>query len=165
MSLEPYQRQRIEAFLNPEAHSQGAGFQSIQAKIAVGSGGLVGKGLFKGTQKALGLVPEQHTDFVFSVVGEELGFVGSLAVLAVLAYVILRLFGMARMARDPFTTYLCFGFASMILVQTLINVGMNLGMIPVTGLTLPFLSYGGSSTLVLLATTGVVMAGYASRKG
>jgi rod shape determining protein RodA len=165
MSLEPYQRERIEAFLNPEAHSQGAGFQSIQAKIAVGSGGLVGKGLFKGTQKALGLVPEQHTDFVFSVIGEELGFVGSLAVLAILAYVITRLFGMARLARDPFTTYVCFGFASMILVQAVVNVGMNVGMIPVTGITLPFLSYGGSSTLVLLATTGVVLAGYASRKG
>jgi rod shape determining protein RodA len=165
MSLEPYQRQRIEAFLNPEAHSQGAGFQSIQAKIAVGSGGLLGKGLFHGTQKALGLVPEQHTDFVFSVVGEELGFIVCLVALLVMMFVVLKFFDVARMARDRFTTYVCFGFAGMILIQTLINVGMNLGMIPVTGLTLPFLSYGGSSIIVLLATMGIILSAYASRKG
>jgi rod shape determining protein RodA len=165
MSLEPYQRQRIEAFLNPEAYQHSAGFQTIQAKIAVGSGGVLGKGLFQGTQKALGLVPEQHTDFIFSVFGEEMGFVFSLAVLCLLAYVILRIYDTARAARDRFTSYVCFGFASMILTQTLINVGMNLGMIPVAGLTLPFLSYGGSSMMVLLATLGLVHSAYAARKG
>jgi len=165
MSLEPYQRQRIQAFLDPEAYRHGAGFQTIQAKIAVGSGGIIGKGLFRGTQKALGLVPEQHTDFVFSVIGEEMGFLPCLAVLALLAYVILKLFDIARTARDRFTSYLCFGFASMILAQTLINVGMNLGMIPVTGLTLPFLSYGGSSIIMVLATMGAVLSAYAARKG
>jgi rod shape determining protein RodA len=165
MGLEPYQRERVEAFLNPEAFSHGAGFQTIQAKIAVGSGGLLGKGLFKGTQKALGLVPEQHTDFIFSVIGEELGFVASVAVLALLAYVILKLFDVARQGRDKFTTYVCFGFASMVLVQTMVNVGMNLGMMPVTGITLPFLSYGGSSVIMLLAAMGIVLSAYSARKG
>jgi rod shape determining protein RodA len=165
MGLEPYQRQRVQAFLDPDAYRHGAGFQTIQAKIAVGSGGLVGKGLFKGTQKALGLVPEQHTDFIFSVLAEELGFIACAVVLVLLMYVILRLFAVARMARDRFTTYVCFGFASLVLLQALINVGMNLGMIPVTGLTLPFLSYGGSSIIVLLATMGVVLSVYAGRRG
>lgn len=164
-SLEPYQRQRIQAFLDPEAYRHGAGFQTIQAKIAVGSGGIIGKGPFHGTQKALGLVPEQHTDFVFSVIGEEMGFIACLAVLALLAYVVLKLFDIAGTARDRFASYLCFGFASMVLAQILINVGMNLGMIPVTGLTLPFLSYGGSSIIMTLATMGAVLSAYAARRG
>ena len=165
MGLEPYQRERIQAFLNPEAYSHGAGFQTIQAKIAVGSGGLIGKGLLQGTQKALGLVPEQHTDFIFSVIGEEMGFLASAAVLAVLAYVILKLFDVAKQARDRFTTYICFGFASMVLIQTVVNVGMNLGMTPVTGLTLPFLSYGGSSVIMLLGSMGIILSAYSTRKG
>jgi rod shape determining protein RodA len=165
MALEPYQRQRIEAFLNPDAYQHGAGFQTIQSQIAVGSGGIIGKGLFKGTQKALGLVPEQHTDFVFSVLGEELGLVGCLIVLGLLMYVIMKSFETAKTARDRFTTYFCFGVASLILIQTLINVGMNLGMLPVTGLTLPFVSYGGSSIIVLLGSMGVVLSAYAARKG
>lgn len=165
MGLQPYQRERIQAFLDPEAFSRGAGFQTIQAKIAVGSGGVVGKGLFNGTQKALGLVPEQHTDFIFSVIGEEMGFLLSIAVLALLLYVILKLFDVARQARDRFTTYICFGFASMILAQTVVNVGMNLGMTPVTGLTLPFISYGGSSVIMLLGTMGIALSAYSSRKG
>lgn len=165
MGLEPYQRQRIEAFLDPEAYRHGAGFQAIQSKIAIGSGGLVGKGLFKGTQKALGLVPEQHTDFVFSVIGEELGLVACLVVLSLLLYVILKFFDVAKMARDRFTTYVICGFASLVLMQAVVNIGMNLGMIPVTGLTLPFLSYGGSSIIVLLAGMGIVFSAYGARKG
>ncbi|HVP58846.1 MAG TPA: rod shape-determining protein RodA [bacterium] len=165
MGLEPYQRQRIEAFLDPEAYRHGAGFQAIQSKIAIGSGGLIGKGLFKGTQKALGLVPEQHTDFVFSVIGEELGLITCLAVLGLLLYVILKFFDVAKTARDRFTTYVVSGFASLVLVQAIVNIGMNLGMIPVTGLTLPFLSYGGSSIIVLLSGVGIVFSAYGARKG
>jgi rod shape determining protein RodA len=165
MSLEPYQRQRIEAFLDPEAYRHGAGFQAIQSKIAIGSGGLVGKGLFKGTQKALGLVPEQHTDFIFSVVGEELGLVACVAVMGLLLYVILRFLEVAKTSRDRFTTYVVSGFASLVLMQAVVNIGMNLGMIPVTGLTLPFVSYGGSSIIVLLAGMGIVFSAYGARKG
>jgi rod shape determining protein RodA len=163
--LAPYQRDRVMAFLHPQDYKHGAGFQIIQSKIAIGSGGFLGKGVFKGTQKALGLVPAQHTDFVFSVVGEELGFAGCLATLLLLLFVVIRFLSLAGGARNRFSVYLCFGFASLVVIQTFINVGMTLGLTPVTGLPLPFLSYGGSQAIVLWGMTGVVLAAHASRKG
>jgi rod shape determining protein RodA len=162
--LAPYQRDRVMAFLHPESYRHGAGFQIIQSKIAIGSGGFAGKGFLEGTQKALGLVAAQHTDFVFSVVGEELGFLGSLVVLLLLLFVVWRVLRLAGGARNRFSVYLCFGFASLVVVQTFINIGMTLGLTPVTGLPLPFISYGGSQTIVFWAVAGAVLAAHASRK-
>jgi rod shape determining protein RodA len=163
--LAPYQQDRVMAFLHPEKYRHGAGFQIIQSKIAIGSGGFFGKGLFGGTQKALGLVPEQHTDFVFSVVGEELGFIGTMVVLLLLLFIVSRLLRLAGGATNRFSAYFCFGFASLIVIQTFINVGMTLGLTPVTGLPLPFVSYGGSQAIVFWGMTGVALAAHASRKG
>jgi rod shape determining protein RodA len=163
--LAPYQRDRIMAFIHPESYRHGAGFQIIQSKIAIGSGGFAGKGFLGGTQKALGLVPAQHTDFIFSLVGEELGFLGSLLVLLLLFFVVSRILALAGGANNRFSIYLCFGFASLIVIQTFINVGMTLGLTPVTGLPLPFVSYGGSQTIIFWAMTGAALATRVSSKG
>ena len=162
--LASYQRERVMAFIHPESYKYGAGFQIIQSKIAIGSGGFDGKGFLGGTQKALGLVPAQHTDFVFSVVGEEFGFLGSLVVLLLMFLVVSRVLRLAGGARNRFSVYLCFGFASLIVIQTFVNIGMTLGLTPVTGLPLPFVSYGGSQTIVFWAMTGAVLAAHAFRK-
>jgi rod shape determining protein RodA len=164
-SLAPYQRDRVMAFLSPEDYRHGAGFQIIQSKIAIGSGGFAGKGLFHGTQKALGLVPAQHTDFVFSVIGEELGFLGSMVVLLLLLFVVSRFLRLAGDATNRFGIYFCFGLASLMALQVFINVGMTLGLTPVTGLPLPFVSYGGSQAVVFWGMTGAALAAHASRKG
>jgi rod shape determining protein RodA len=164
-SMAPYQRDRVMAFLHPEDYRHGAGFQIIQSKIAIGSGGFTGKGLLGGTQKALGLVPEQHTDFVFSVIGEELGFLGSILVLLLLFFVVWRLLRLAGEATNRFSVYLCFGLASLLVLQVFINVGMTLGLTPVTGLPLPFLSYGGSQAVVFWGMIGAALAAHASAKG
>jgi rod shape determining protein RodA len=163
-SLAPYQRERVLAFLHPDSYRHGAGFQIIQSQIAIGSGGFIGKGVFKGTQKALGLVPAQHTDFIFSLLGEEMGFLGCMGVLLLLGYVISRVFGVARAVKSRFSMYFCFGFGSLILVQVFVNIGMTLGLTPVTGLPLPFLSYGGSQTIIFWGTMGAVLAAHASRR-
>jgi rod shape determining protein RodA len=162
--LAPYQRDRVLAFLNPQSYRHGAGFQIIQSQIAIGSGGFSGKGPLMGTQKALGLVPEQHTDFIFSLVGEELGFIGCLAILLLLLYAVLKIVGIAGRVRNAFSMYFCLGFASLVLVQVFISIGMTLGLTPVTGLPLPFVSYGGSQTLVFWGSTGLVFAAYAARR-
>jgi rod shape determining protein RodA len=164
-SLAPYQRDRVLAFLHPEDYRHGAGFQIIQSKIAIGSGGFIGKGFLGGTQKALGLVPEQHTDFLFSVIGEEWGFLGSLLVLLLLFFVVWRLFRLAGEATNRFSVYFCFGLASLLLLQVSINIGMTLGLMPVTGLPLPFLSYGGSQAVVFWGMIGAALAAHASAKG
>jgi len=163
-SLAPYQQGRVLAFLNPDNYRFGAGFQIIQSKIAIGSGGFAGKGLFQGTQKALGLVPAQHTDFIFSLVGEELGFLGGAGVLLLLLFVVYRIYRIAGTVRSRFAMYFCFGFASLILIQTFINVGMTLGITPVTGLPLPFVSYGGSQMMVFWGGMGIVLGSSVSRK-
>jgi rod shape determining protein RodA len=163
-SLAPYQQDRVLAFLNPEDYRYGAGFQIIQSQIAIGSGGFLGKGVFQGTQKALGLVPAQHTDFVFSLIGEELGFRGCSVVLLLLLFVVLRIFGIAGRLKSRFAMYFCFGFASLILIQSFINIGMSVGMTPVTGLPLPFVSYGGSQMIVLWGSMGIIFGSFASRR-
>jgi rod shape determining protein RodA len=163
-TLAPYQQDRVLAFLHPDSYRHGAGFQLIQSQIAIGSGGLTGKGLFRGTQKALGLVPAQHTDFIFSLVGEELGFVGGLAVLLLLLFVVLRVLKVAGTVKNRFASLFCFGFAGLVLMQISINIGMNLGMTPVTGLPLPFISYGGSQIMVFWGAIGIVISAYASRR-
>jgi rod shape determining protein RodA len=163
-SLAPYQQDRVLAFLKPENYRHGAGFQIIQSQIAIGSGGFFGKGLFQGTQKALGLVPAQHTDFIFSLIGEEFGFLGSLVALSLILFVVRRILLIGGKAGTRFSGYFCFGFASLILIQTFISVGMTLGITPVTGLPLPFISYGGSQMIVFWGGVGLVLGSYSSRR-
>jgi rod shape determining protein RodA len=164
MGLEPYQRQRVEALFRQEELRHGAAFHAIQSRIAIGSGRVVGKGVFGGTQKALGLVPAQHTDFIFSVIGEETGFIGSISILILLLYISVKVFGVAGTVRNRFFYYVCFGVGSLVLIQIFINVGMNLGITPVTGLPLPFISYGGSSTVVMWSCVGLVLSAYGARR-
>lgn len=162
--LAPYQRDRVLAFLNPQSYRHGAGFQIIQSQIAIGSGGISGKGPLMGTQKALGLVPEQHTDFIFSLIAEELGFIGGIVILLLLLYAVMRILSIAAKVRNAFSMYFCLGFASLILIQVFINIGMTLGLTPVTGLPLPFVSYGGSQMLVFWGAAGLVFAAHAARR-
>lgn len=162
--LKPYQRDRLVSFLNPEADPKGSGYQVIQSKVAIGSGGLWGKGLGKGSQTHLKFLPEQHTDFVFSVVGEELGLAGASAVLLLLFLVIYRGFREALQARGRYGMLVCTGLTSMIAVHTFINVGMAIGLMPVTGLPLPFLSYGGSFLWTAMIAVGLILGIQLHRK-
>lgn len=154
-NMEPYQQERIINFINPEA-DPGAQYNIVQARIAIGSGGLLGKGYAQGTQTQLRFLRVRHTDFIFSVIAEELGFVGAMAALIMIGIVLWRVLRAARLARDPFGSLLCYGVATVIFFQTFVSVGMNLNMLPVTGLTLPFISSGGSSLLTLLFGIGLV---------
>jgi rod shape determining protein RodA len=155
--LEPYQQQRIIAFLDPARFSSGAGYQIIQSKVAIGSGGLTGVGFLEGTQKGLAFLPARHTDFIFGVVGEEFGFVGTLTVLALFTLLIVRGLRIAASARDPFAGLTVVGILSMLAFQVFVNIGVTLGLVPVTGLPLPIFSYGGTSLLSTLAGLGIVL--------
>lgn len=146
-SLEAYQRNRFLVFLDPYVDPRGAGYQHIQSRIAIGSGGLVGKGFTQGSQKRLAFLPEQHTDFIFAVVGEELGFLGAGALVLVYGLVLWRLARLAERAPDPFAGIVVFGIFGAWLTHILVNIGMNVGVMPITGIPLPFLSYGGSFLL------------------
>jgi len=143
--LQPYQKQRITTFLDPGADAYGAGYQIIQSKIAIGSGQVFGKGYLHGTQKGLAFLPEQHTDFIYSVVGEETGFVGAAVVASLYLLLILRGIRVAHHARNRFGGLLAIGMTSIFLYHVLVNIWMTVGLAPVTGLPLPLLSYGGSS--------------------
>ena len=145
--LQPYQKQRVITFLDPAADPQGSGYQLLQSQIAIGSGGLFGKGLTNGTQSGLDFLPVQTTDFVFALVGEELGFVGALLVFLLFAALTWRILVTGWRSRDPFGLLFSSGIASMLLFQLTVNVGMVIGIMPITGIPLPFLSYGGSSML------------------
>ena len=158
--LKTYQKNRIRTFVNPSADPQGAGYNVNQAKIAVGSGGLWGQGLGKGSQSQLNFLPVAHTDFIFAGTAEATGFAGSLFLIVLLGYLIIRIFIIARLAKDNFGMYLAIGIGTIFLFQTLINIGMNLGIMPVTGIPLPFVSYGGSSTLTNLAAIGILQSIY-----
>lgn len=156
--IKDYQRTRIATFIHPEADPSGAGYNILQATIAVGSGGLFGKGLGFGSQSQLNFLPVSHTDFIFASLSESWGFVGSFITLLIYTVLLFRVIGAARIAKDDFSLLLCSGVALFIFVQVLINVGMNLRLAPVTGLTLPLISYGGSSVLVTLAALGMVQS-------
>jgi rod shape determining protein RodA len=143
-SLAPYQQNRILVFMNPNLDPLGAGYQVIQSQVAIGAGGLTGQGFLGGSQKRFGFLPERHTDLIFSVVGEELGFLGSMAVLLAFLAVLWRLVRIAERSSDPFAGTIAFGVFSVWAMHLLVNVGMTTGVMPVTGLPLPFLSYGGS---------------------
>jgi rod shape determining protein RodA len=154
--LSDYQRDRLTAFANPQADPQGIGYQTRQVRIAIGSGGWTGHGLFEGPQTQGGFIPYQQTDFVFSVAGEELGFLGAAGLLLLLGFVILRAVVVAARAQDAFGRLVAVGVAVWFLFQVFENVGMNLGLMPVTGLPLPFLSYGGSSMFACWLAVGLV---------
>src|SRR5665647_3275590 len=154
--LSPYQRDRLVAFANPSADPQGIGYQTRQVRIAIGSGGWQGQGLFQGRQTQGGFIPFQQTDFVFSVAGEELGFLGSAGLLLVLGFLVVRTLMIAARARDSFGRLVAIGVACWFTFQVFENVGMNLGIMPVTGLPLPFVSYGGSSMFAGWLALGLV---------
>jgi rod shape determining protein RodA len=155
-AIEDFQRERLTAFLDPQSVSADVRYNLDQSLIAVGSGGLLGKGYLQGLQTNLDYVPEQHTDFIFTVAGEEFGFVGALAVLALYALLLWRSIRIAWLAKDPFGTYVAAGIASMFAIQMFVNVGMVIGIMPITGIPLPFLSYGGTSILVSFAAIGML---------
>ncbi|HEY7719984.1 MAG TPA: rod shape-determining protein RodA [Pedococcus sp.] len=154
--LSDYQRDRLVAFANPQADPQGIGYQTRQVRIAIGSGGWQGQGLFEGRQTQDGFIPYQQTDFVFSVAGEELGFLGAAGVLLLLGFLIVRTVVVAARARDAFGRLMALGVAVWFTFQVFENVGMNLGLMPVTGLPLPFVSYGGSSMFACWLAIGLV---------
>jgi rod shape determining protein RodA len=154
--LQPYQKARITLFLNPEQDPLGGAFQLIQSQIAIGSGQVWGKGLLQGTQTQLNFIPEQHTDFIFSAIGEEFGFVGCAIILFAFWLVCWRLVVIAKSARDNFGSLLAIGFLGMIIFQTIINISMTIGLAPITGIPLPWLSYGGSSLLTSFVAIGLV---------
>ena len=155
--LRPYQQQRILTFINPEQDPKGAGYQIIQSQVAIGSGGVWGKGYMEGTQTHLRFLPAQHTDFIFSVIGEEFGFVGITIILLIFLILILRFIAIAAAIRESFEGMTMIGIATIILFHVLVNIGMTIGMAPVTGLPLPFLSYGGSSLMANLIMIGVAL--------
>ena len=163
--LKDYQRERMFVFINPQDDPLGAGYNIIQSMIAIGSGGITGKGYMQGTQTQLSFIPEHHTDFIFSVVGEEWGFLGCAVILILYYFMIQKSFEIARKARDREGSLLALGIASMFAVQIVINVGMTVGLLPVTGLTLPFISYGGSSLVFSYTAIGMLLnISYANRR-
>ncbi|NYG05844.1 rod shape determining protein RodA [Phycicoccus badiiscoriae] len=163
--LSAYQRDRLTAFANPQADPQGIGYQTRQVRIAIGSGGWQGQGLFEGRQTQGGFIPYQQTDFVFSVAGEELGFLGAAGLLVLLGFVVLRAVLVAARAQDAFGRLMASGVAVWFLFQVFENVGMNLGITPVTGLPLPFLSYGGSSMFACWLAVGLVNNAHVAAAG
>ena len=161
--LKGYQRNRFVSWIAPQSDVQGASYNVIQSQIALGSGGMWGKGLFSGTQSQLGFLPERHTDFVFANVGEEMGFWGTSLILGLYMILLWRIVAAARLARDRYGYLVCAGLASTIAFQLVLNVGMCVGLMPVAGVPLPLVSYGGSSLLVTLWTLGIVANIYARR--
>jgi rod shape determining protein RodA len=155
--LKEYQKQRIYSFINPQLDPKGVGYQSIQSRIAVGSGGLLGRGYNQGSQSQLGYLPERHTDFIFSVLAEEFGFLGVLSVLLLYFVILWRSFEIGRLARDRPGAYVAAGISTIIAFQVVYNVGMAAGLVPVKGLPLPFMSYGGSSTLFAFVGIGLIL--------
>jgi rod shape determining protein RodA len=155
--VKDYQVARLTSFLDPADDPGRTGYNRTQAEIAIGSGGLTGVGYLHGTQTNLDFVPEQHTDFIFTVVGEEFGFVGALTLLLLFGILLWRAFRIALLSKDPFGTYVAAGIASMFAIQIFVNIGMTVGIMPITGIPLPFVSYGGSSLLTNAIATGLLL--------
>ena len=156
--LKPYQKLRVLTFLDPDRDPLGAGYQIIQSKIAVGSGGLFGKGFLKGTQSYLEFLPEKHTDFIFTLFSEEFGFLGSIFLLLLYAVIIYRIIRIGSVSRSYFAKLFCYSFGTSIFVYIVINMSMVLGMLPIVGSPLPIMSYGGSSMLATMIGLGIVMS-------
>jgi rod shape determining protein RodA len=158
-NLQDYQKGRITAFINPEDADEIDVFNVDQAEISIGSGGIWGKGYGQGSQSQLGFLRIQHTDFIFSVIVEEMGLVfGALIVLSIMAFILMRILRVASITPDPAGKYMCTGIAAVLFFQTTVSVGMNVRILPVTGLTLPFVSYGGSSLITLFISIGIVQS-------
>ena len=156
--LKPYQKSRILTFFNPERDPLGAGYQIIQSKIAIGSGGLLGKGFLQGTQSYLEFLPEKHTDFIFTLFSEEFGFVGSMVLILLYALLIYRIIRIGFSSRSFFAKLYCFGFASALFLYIFVNIAMVLGLLPIVGAPLPIMSYGGSSMLSIMLGLSIVMS-------
>jgi rod shape determining protein RodA len=157
-SLEPYQQARLLVFLDPGLDPRGAGWHVTQSRVAIGSGGLLGKGFLMGTQKRLAFLPEQHTDFIFSVIGEEFGFIGTALVLLLFSLVLWRLLRISERVPDPFAGIVAFGIFGAWFAHVVVNVGMTVGVMPVTGIPLPFISYGGSFLLASFIALGIAQS-------
>lgn len=155
--LEPYQQKRLLVFLDPTSDPRQSGYHVIQSKVAIGSGGLFGKGFTHGSQKRLAFLPEQHTDFIFSVVGEEMGFIGVSIALALFLVLFIRIIRIGERASDPYASLVAFGLLSSWFVHVLVNVGMTLSLMPITGIPLPFFSYGGSFMLASWLAIGILV--------
>jgi len=162
--LEEYQKNRIRVFFSPESDPLGSGYHVIQSKIAIGSGQLFGKGLYQGTQTQLGFLPVKHTDFIFAVVGEELGIIGCIAVTALLFAIVYRCMSNSKRTKNVMSRYICIGVACMFLAHIFENIGMCIGLMPVTGIPLPFFSYGGSSLITNFVAIGLVLSVYMRKK-
>ena len=156
--LKPYQKSRILTFFNPDRDPLGAGYQIIQSKIAIGSGGFFGKGFLKGTQSYLEFLPEKHTDFIFTLFSEEFGFIGSIILLLLYILLIYRIISIGFYAKSFFSKLFCFGFASAIFLYIFVNISMVLGLLPIVGAPLPIMSYGGSSMLSIMLGLSIVMS-------
>jgi rod shape determining protein RodA len=155
--LKPYQQRRLTSFVDPQSDPLGSGYHVLQSQIAIGSGRVHGKGYLRGTQNKLNFLPEQHTDFIFSVVGEELGFIGVTVALALFLWLFIRITEVAERANDSFSSLAAFGLMSSWFVHVLVNVGMTLNLMPITGIPLPFFSYGGSFMLASWLAVGILM--------
>lgn len=155
--LAPYQQNRLKVFIDPSADPRASGYHVIQSKVAIGSGGFFGKGFTLGTQKRLAFLPEQHTDFIFSVVGEELGFIGVTIALALFLWLFLRITQVAERANDSYSSLAAYGLMASWFVHVLVNVGMTLNLMPITGIPLPFFSYGGSFMLASWLAMGILL--------
>lgn len=155
--LNPYQRRRLTSFLQPEADPRGAGYNLIQSRIAIGSGGLAGKGVFKGSQNVLGFLPHKHTDFIFSVLGEECGFMGIASLISCIGLLLFRAIVIAFQAKDNFGKFVAIGVACMFAFHFLVNIGMTIGLMPITGLPLLLVSYGGSSLITAMFCIGLLL--------
>ena len=156
--LKPYQKSRILTFLNPERDPLGAGYQIIQSKIAIGSGGLFGKGFLNGSQSYLDYLPEKHTDFIFTLFSEEFGFFGSLSILLLYALIISRIIKIGNLTRSTFGKLYCYSFATAFFIYVVVNMMMVLGLLPIVGSPLPIMSYGGSSMMAIMFGLGIVMS-------
>ncbi len=162
--LKPYQKLRILTFLDPDRDPLGAGYQIIQSKIAIGSGGLDGKGFLKGTQSYLDFLPEKHTDFIFTLFSEEFGFIGSVGLLVLYSIIIFRIVRIGSISRSNFARLFCFGYAFAIFIYIVVNLSMVLGLLPIVGSPLPILSYGGSSMLATMIGFGIVLSAKINHK-
>jgi len=156
--LKPYQKLRILTFFNPDRDPLGAGYQILQSKIAIGSGGFTGKGFLKGSQSYLDYLPEKHTDFIFTLFSEEFGFIGSFLLLIIYGLIIYRIFLIGSEARNNFAKLFCFGFAASFFIFVTVNMSMVLGLVPIVGAPLPIMSYGGSAMLSMMIGLGIVMS-------
>ncbi len=162
--LKPYQKLRILTFLDPDRDPLGAGYQIIQSKIAIGSGGLDGKGFLKGTQSYLDFLPEKHTDFIFTLFSEEFGFIGSVGLLILYSIIIFRILRIGSISRSNFARFFCFGYAFAIFIYIVVNLSMVLGLLPIVGSPLPIMSYGGSSMLATMIGFGIVLSAKINHK-